>query len=89
MVRANSTIDIHARQFEPSPVSVAAGRDVQLILRHHDAELHAFVPVRLLENLPLHIEGNGAPQFGRKGLVRILIPSGGHAVIRFTPVTAG
>lgn len=82
-------IAIRARQFEPTSVSVAASHEVQLILRNEDAELHAFVPIRFLEHLPLHVDGNGAPQFGEKGLIRVLIPSGGHAEIRFAPATAG
>jgi plastocyanin len=59
-------IAIDARQFEPSPVSVMAGHEVQLILTNHDAKLHAFVPIRFLENLPLHLDGNGARSLGRR-----------------------
>lgn len=82
-------IAITARQFEPSPVILPAGREVVLVFTNRDAELHAFVPVRFLEQVPLHVGGNGAPQFGEKGLLRVLIPSGGQAEIRFVPKAVG
>lgn len=82
-------ITVKARQFEPSPVILPAGREVILVFTNRDAELHAFVPIRFLEHVPLHVEGNGAPQFGEKGLVRVLIPSGGQAEIQFVPQATG
>lgn len=82
-------ITIKTRQFHPSPVSVPMGRPVMLVFHNQDVELHAFVPKRFLEGVPVHMDGNGAPQFGEKGLERVLIPSGGTEQIRFLPTTAG
>lgn len=82
-------IAIRARQFEPSLVTLPAGREVVLAFKNRDAELHAFVPIQFLEHVPLHVDGNGAPQFGDKGLVRVLIPSGGRAEIRLVPKAVG
>lgn len=82
-------ISIKARQFHPSPVSVPVGRHVWLMFYNQDVELHAFVPKRFLEGVPVHVDGNGAPQFGELGLERVLIPSGGKEEIRFLPTTAG
>jgi plastocyanin len=82
-------ITINARQFHPSPVSLPVGRQVVLVFHNQDVELHAFVPERFLEHVPVHIDGNGAPQFGEKGLERVLIPSGGTEEIRFRPTLVG
>jgi plastocyanin len=82
-------ISIKGRQFYPSPVSVPVGRPVMLVFHNQDVELHAFVPTRFLEGVPLHVEGNGAPQFGEKGLERVLIPSGGREEIHFVPTVVG
>jgi len=82
-------ISIKARQFQPSPVSVPVGRHVMLVFHNQDVELHAFVPKRFLEGVPVHVDGNGAPQFGEQGLERVLIPSGGKEHIRFLPTTVG
>lgn len=82
-------IAIRARQFTPSPARLPAGREIVLVLHNHDAELHAFVPIRFLERVSLHFNGNGAPQFDEKGLIRVLIPSDGEAEIRFTTPAAG
>lgn len=82
-------IAIEAREFKPSPVSVAVGEPVVLVFTNNDVELHAFVPERFLEHEPVHIDGNGAPQFGEKGLERVLIPSGGTEEIRFLPTQVG
>jgi uncharacterized cupredoxin-like copper-binding protein len=35
------------------------------------------------------VDGNGAPQFGDKGLVRVLIPPGGRAEIQFVSRAVG
>ncbi len=86
-IRVNITIE--ARQFHPSPVSVPVDRQVVLIFHNQDVELHAFVPTRLLEGVPLHVDGNGATQFGEKGLERVLIPSGGREEIQFVPTAVG
>lgn len=82
-------IGIKARQFHPSPVSVPVGRPVVLVFHNQDVELHAFVPKRFLEGVPVHVDGNGAPQFGEQGLEQVLIPSGGKEHIRFLPTTVG
>jgi len=42
-----------------------------------------------LEHVPVHIDGNGAPQFGDKGFERVLIPSGGREEIHFVPTAVG
>lgn len=82
-------ITIKARQFHPSPVSVPVGRSIMLVFHNQDVELHAFVPKQFLEGVPVHVDGNGAPQFGEQGLERVLIPSGGTEHIRFLPTTVG
>ncbi len=82
-------ITIKARQFHPSLVSVPVGRPVMLVFHNEDVELHAFVPQQFLEHVPVHIDGNGAPQFGEKGFERVLIPSGGTEQIGFLPTAAG
>ncbi|WP_447973871.1 cupredoxin domain-containing protein [Nitrospira sp. Kam-Ns4a] len=82
-------ITIKAREFRPSPVTVPVGRRVELVFHNQDAELHAVVPKRLLEGVPLHVDGNGATQFGEKGLERVLIPSGGREEIQFVPTAVG
>lgn len=83
------TIAIKARQFQPSTLTLPVGREVRLIFENQDAELHAFVPETFLEGVPLHVEGDGSPQFGEHGLIRVLIPSGGREHIRFTPAQPG
>jgi len=82
-------ITIKARQFHPSPVSLPVGRQVVLVFHNQDVELHAFVPQQFLEHVPVHIDGNGAPQFGEKGLERVLIPSEGREEIHFVPTVVG
>ena len=82
-------VNIHARQFEPDPVLLQAGRRTRLILRNEDVELHAFVPVGLFEGLHLNISGNGAPEFGSDGFKRVIIPSDGRAEFRFVPERPG
>jgi plastocyanin len=82
-------IAIRARQFEPSRVTLRKGETVLMTFINRDAELHAFVPMQFLESIPLHVDGNGAPQFSEKGLVRVLIPSGGRAEIQFVPELTG
>ena len=63
-IRVDMTIK--ARRFHHSPVSVPMGRPVVLMFHNQDVELHAFVPGRFLEDVQLHLDGNGAPQFGEK-----------------------
>jgi plastocyanin len=86
-IRADITIK--ARQFHPSPVWLPVGQPVMLVFTNQDVELHAFVPKRFLEHLPVHVDGNGAPQFGDTGLERVLIPSGGREEIHFVPAATG
>lgn len=82
-------VTIRGREFLPSTVVIPVNHAVLLSFANHDAELHAFAPSALLDDVPLHIDGNGAAQFGEHGLVRILIPSEGRAELRFTPQQAG
>lgn len=82
-------ITIRARNFRPSPVSVPVGQPVVLVFYNQDVELHAFVPQQFLEHVSVQINGNGAPQFGKKGLERVLIPSEGREEIHFVPTKVG
>jgi plastocyanin len=82
-------VTIRAREFQPATVKLLAGEDVLLVLQNQDAELHAFAPQQFLDAIPLHVDGNGAPEFGEHGLVRIMIPSGGRASLRFRLQEAG
>ena len=82
-------ITIKARQFRPPVVKLPVGKPARLAFHNRDTELHAFVPRMFLDYLPIHIEGNGATQFGASGLVRIVIPSGGVAEIWYTPPATG
>lgn len=82
-------VTIRAREFRPSTITIPVNREVLLIFENQDVELHAFVPSTFLDDIPVHVDGNGAVQFGDHGLVRILIPSGGRADIRFTLPRAG
>lgn len=82
-------IIIRARQFRPPVVKLPLGKPARLAFRNLDAELHAFVPKMFLDYLPIHIQGNGAAQFGASGLVRIVIPSGGEAEVWYTPPSPG
>lgn len=83
------SILIKGREFHPSTVKLPLGSEVVLMFHNQDVELHAFVPNKFLEDVPLEVDGNGAPQFGDSGLQRILIPSGGRAGIRFRPMRPG
>lgn len=42
-----------------------------------------------LEDVLLHVDSNGAHQFGKKGLVRVLIPSRRQKEVRFVPKQTG
>ena len=70
-------------------ISLQLGKKTRFILRNKDAELHAFVPVGLFHGSSHNVSGNGAPQFGKEGLVRVLLPSTGQTEILFTPEKAG
>lgn len=82
-------VEIHGRQFDPSIVTLHAGRKTKLVFHNQDAELHAFVPVGLLAGVNLNISGSGAPEFGAEGFKRVIIPSEGRAEIRFVPQRPG
>lgn len=82
-------VNIRARKFEPSTVTLRAGQKTKLVFQNHDVELHAFVPVGLFAGVNLNITGNGAPEFGHDGFKRVIIPSEGRAEIRFVPEQVG
>lgn len=82
-------VTIHARQFDPSIITLHTGRKTHLVLRNEDAELHAFVPDELFMGVSVNVGGNGAPEFGESGFKKVIIPSGGRADIRFVPHRAG
>ena len=82
-------VHIHTREFRPDTLSIRSGHKIRLILRNQDAELHAFVPVGLFLKTALNVSGNGAPQFGPDGLLRVLLPSNGQTEILFVPERPG
>ena len=77
------------RAFTPETLTVQQGRPVTLVIRNDDEDLHAFVPLLLLEHTNVQLSGNGAPEFNEAGFVRVLIPPRGRVELRFTPKTAG
>ena len=83
------TVRIESRRFIPHVVNLRAGQQVRLILKNEDVELHAFVPVNLLVRTNVQVSGNGAPQFGKDGFRRVLIPSDGQVELVFTSKEAG
>jgi plastocyanin len=83
------TISMKSREFSPNTVSLTMGQKTRLVLKNLDTELHAFLPVGLLTDMHLNISGNGAPQFSKEGLVRVLLPTSGQTDIVFIPVRAG
>lgn len=83
------TIEIKNRKFIPETVTLSPDKKTRLIIKNGDAELHAFVPVGLLTNTHLNLSGNGAPQFGKDGLLRVLLPSRGQTDIVFFPSRPG
>ncbi|MCA9470515.1 MAG: cupredoxin domain-containing protein [Nitrospirales bacterium] len=82
-------IDVKTRKFLPDLISLNVGEKTRFILRNKDAELHAFVPIGLFAGTAHNVSGNGAPQFGKEGLVRVLLPSTGQTEILFTPKKPG
>jgi plastocyanin len=82
-------VEIRSRQFLPNTVTLHAGQKTKLVFHNQDAELHAFVPGKLLTGVNLNISGNGAPEFGAEGFKRVIIPSEGRAEIRFVPDRPG
>jgi plastocyanin len=83
------SINIRSREFWPDSLAITVGQKTRLILKNSDSELHAFVPVGLLADSHVAVSGNGAPQFGKEGFVRVLLPTRGQTEIEFTPVRPG
>ncbi len=83
------TISIKSREFLPNTITLPLGQTTRLILKNLDAELHAFLPIGLMTRTHLNITGNGAPQFAKEGLVRVLLPTRGQTEILFTPSRPG
>jgi plastocyanin len=83
------TISIKSREFSPNTVSLIQGQKTRLMLKNLDTELHAFLPVGLLADTHLNLSGNGAPEFTKDGLVRVLLPTSGQTEIVFTPSHPG
>ena len=83
------TITIKSREFSPSQVSLTQGQKTRLVLKNSDTELHAFLPVGLLADTHLNLSGNGAPEFTKDGLVRVLLPTSGQTEIVFIPSRPG
>ncbi len=83
------TISIKSREFSPNTVSLIMGQKTRLVLKNLDTELHAFLPVGLMTDSHLNISGNGAPQFAKDGLVRVLLPTSGQTEIVFIPSRSG
>ena len=81
--------DHQGRAIPPFSGLDAGGGPVALVFHTQDVELHVFVPKRFLEGVPLHVDSNGASQFGEKGLERVLIPSGGREDSHFVPSAVG
>ena len=77
------------RAFTPETLTVQQGKPVMLVIRNNDEDLHAFVPLLLLQHTNVQVGGNGAPEFNETGFVRVLIPPHGRAELRFTPKTVG
>ncbi len=83
------TVHIEGRRFIPHVVNLRVGQRVRLIFKNEDVELHAFVPANLLVRTNVQVSGDGAPQFGKEGFRRVLIPSGGRVELVFTSKEAG
>jgi len=77
------------RAFSPETLTLLQGKPVALVIRNDDEDLHAFVPLLLLQHTNVQVSGNGAPEFNETGFVRVLIPPHGRAELRFTPKTTG
>jgi uncharacterized cupredoxin-like copper-binding protein len=83
------TVHIENRRFLPHVIQLRVGQPTRLVLKNDDVELHAFVPMDLLAQTNVQVEGNGAPQFNGQGFHRVLIPSQGQAELIFSPKQAG
>ena len=83
------TLDIKTRMFDPETITLTPNQKTRLTIINHDSELHAFVPVGLLSHTHINLSGNGAPQFGKEGLLRVLLPTRGQTEIVFIPTRPG
>ncbi|MCA9463328.1 MAG: cupredoxin domain-containing protein [Nitrospira sp.] len=83
------TLTIKSRVFIPETISLPMGQKTHLTIINHDSELHAFVPIGLLTHTHINLSGNGAPQFGKEGLLRVLLPTRGQTDIVFIPTRPG
>ena len=83
------TVRIESRRFIPHVVNLRVGQQVRFILKNEDVELHAFVPANLLVRTNVQVSGDGAPQFGKEGFHRVLIPSEGQVELVFASKEAG
>jgi uncharacterized cupredoxin-like copper-binding protein len=77
------------RAFTPESLTLPQGEPATLVIRNEDEDLHAFVPLLLLQRTNVQVSGNGAPEFNEAGFVRVLIPPHGRVELRFTPKAAG
>jgi uncharacterized cupredoxin-like copper-binding protein len=77
------------RAFTPETLTLPQGEPAMLVIRNDDEDLHAFVPLLLLQRTNVQVSGNGAPEFNDSGFVRVLIPPHGRVELRFTPKTVG
>lgn len=83
------TVHIENRRFIPHLIQIRVGQKVRLVFKNDDVELHAFVPMDLLAQTNVQVEGNGAPQFDGQGFRRVLVPSKGHVELTFSPKHEG
>ena len=83
------TLNIKTRAFTPETLTLVSGQKTRLSITNQDSELHAFVPVGLLSHTHINLSGNGAPQFGKDGLLRVLLPTRGQTDIVFIPTQPG
>ncbi|MGD9852668.1 MAG: cupredoxin domain-containing protein [Nitrospirales bacterium] len=83
------TLNIKNRKFDPETIMLTPNQKTRLTVINHDSELHAFVPVGLLSHTHINLSGNGAPQFGKEGLLRVLLPTRGQTDIVFIPTRPG
>jgi uncharacterized cupredoxin-like copper-binding protein len=82
-------IIINARTFSPPVLALPLNERITLIIKNEDGELHAFVPLLLLQETHVQVAGNAAPEFNETGLARVLIPPHGRAELTFRPKAAG
>src|SRR2546428_13948093 len=70
-----ASIDIVAskRAFSPETLTLLQRKPVALVIRNDDEDLHAFVPLLLLQHPNVQGGWNGAPELDATGLFRVLI----------------